>query len=758
MYRMKRSLALLLVLFVLLQAFAVGIGAAVSTPSFKNTGRRHVAATALSSRAVSYYANYSYTTLAAQSASTLLSTLRSLMTGTHTSTSTYDNCRDLAMYTDTDETGKINLLYTSYHTNYTNGYVNNVSGGWNREHVWPQSVGGFSTSGAGADLHHIRPSDSQVNNDRGNLKYGEVNGGTAVYGVGPSSGQLGGYLGGGYFEPLDNVKGDVARICLYVYVRYGGELSGCSSITNAFQSVEVLLEWCEMDPVDEWEMGRNDVIESVQGNRNVFIDYPEYAWLIFGEEVPENLATPTNSSGITPPPASGDSGSTGGSGSTTPSTPSTPTTPLYNKATSLKTGDEVIITAPAYNKALSMQKVATHYNKGVDYNESTFSGITNDEIFVVTVNGDGTYSFTSKSGKVLAMADQYNSLNDTGTNKNWTLEQKSGTTDIFYLKNAARGNYLEWYSSQDNWSTYTGTLSDLFELSFYLVSAESTTPSNPGGSTTPSNPGGSSGGTSAPPVTGDGKVATFDFGDNGEGQNDGTEITADKTYTEGSYTLTLTGLTKVYGGARDEAGNSCLKLGTGTTAGQFSFTVGADIVKVVIRAGAYKLYDDNNKLTVNDTVYTLPNGSGEYLEIEIDTSANKTVTVKATGTKPRAEIDSIAYYVASTAPSNPGGSNTPSGSGNTNTPSGSGDNTTVTPNDPNAQGGAGTNNQGNLPEDAQKDNTMLIVVVVVIAVLVAGTACAMVVIYIRKKNATVEAAAEDETAAETQTNAETDAE
>ncbi|MBR7111540.1 MAG: endonuclease [Clostridia bacterium] len=754
MKQMKRSLALLLVLLVLLQAFAVCIGAAVSTPSFKNTGRRHVAATALSASAVSYYANYSYTTLAAQSASTLLNTLRTLMTSTHTSTSTYENCRDLAMYTDTDNTGKISLLYTSYNTDYENGYINKVSNGWNREHVWPQSIGGFATSGAGADLHHIRPSDSLINSKRGNDKYGEVNGGTAVSGTGPSNGVLGGYSSGSYFEPLDNVKGDVARICLYIYVRYGSELSGCSSVTNAFQSVEVLLDWCASDPVDEWEMGRNDVVASVQGNRNVFIDYPEYAWLIFGEEVPENLATPTGSSGITPPPSSG------GSGSTTPSTPpSTPTTPVYNKVTSLKTGDEIIITAPAYNKALSMQKVATHYNKGVNYTETDFSGITNDEIFVVTANADDTYTFTSKSGKVLAMSTEYNSLNDAGTNKTWSLEQKSGTTDVFYLKNVGRGTYLEWYDSKDNWSTYNpNSLSNLFELSFYLVppphehqfvngSCECgatdpnyVPPGNSGGTDTPSNPGG----TVTPPATGSDKVANFEFGDNGSGQTDGTKLTADKSYTDGSYTLTLTGPTNVYGGARDEAGGSCLKMGTSSNAGSFNFTVGADIAKVVIRAGAYKEYADNNKLIVNGTTYTLPSGNGEYMEIEINTGTNKTVTVATTGSKPRAEIDSIAFYLATTShehqfvngscscgatdpnyvpPSTPSNPSTPGGNTNTDVNQGGS-------NAPTTGGDQGTST---LPQE--KDNTVLIIIVIVVCVLVLGaSAVAFVIVYKKTKS------------------------
>ena len=128
---------------------------------------------------------------------------------------------------------------------------------------------------------------------RANDKYGNVTSGKDVKGSSLVNGAVGGKSGGGYYEPLDNVKGDVARICLYVYVRYGGELSQCNKITNVFQSVDVLLEWCALDPVDTWEMGRNEVVGAIQGNRNVFIDYPEYAWLLFGQEVPSDMTTPS---------------------------------------------------------------------------------------------------------------------------------------------------------------------------------------------------------------------------------------------------------------------------------------------------------------------------------------------------------------------------------------------------------------------------------------------------------------------------------
>ena len=142
----------------------------------------------------------------------------------------------------------------------------------------------------------------------------------------------------------------------------------------------------------------------------------------------------------------------------------------WTLVTEIKDGDKVLIGAPAYNKLLSVTKVATYYNKGVDYTTEDFSNVTDAETFVVTVNGDGSYTFTSVSGVTIALADSYASLNDTGANKSWTLIEKG--EGVFYLKNTKRGNYLEWYASKSNWSTYaTSSLSDLFELSFYAKGA-----------------------------------------------------------------------------------------------------------------------------------------------------------------------------------------------------------------------------------------------------------------------------------------------
>ena len=291
-----RKLSAVLVVFLLILSLVSPVLATTTDRQYtysstSNSGRRHETCTTLQgTKADNYYtSSYTYEKLSALSSSSLLTSLRTLMKSTHKTNTSYDQCRDLTTKTDCENgNGNIVMLYSSYSATYSQYQGGN---GWNREHVWPKSLGGFQTSGAGADLHHIRPAEANTNTRRSNQKYGNVSSGTTA--TGNLSGLYGGTYNGTYFEPNDNVKGDVARICLYIYVRYGGEINQCSSITNVFQSVDVLLQWCQADPVDTWEMGRNEVVYAIQGNRNVFIDYPEYAWLLFGRQIPKSMTTPS---------------------------------------------------------------------------------------------------------------------------------------------------------------------------------------------------------------------------------------------------------------------------------------------------------------------------------------------------------------------------------------------------------------------------------------------------------------------------------
>ncbi|MBR6825921.1 MAG: S-layer homology domain-containing protein, partial [Oscillospiraceae bacterium] len=140
------------------------------------------------------------------------------------------------------------------------------------------------------DLHAMRPTDESINGARGNKKYGEVTGGTPANAKDTNGNLLGGYSDNNTFEPLDFAKGDCARTILYDYV----VANSMSSVTQVFVNEATLLQWCAMDPVDTYEMSRNDVAQEIQGCRNPFVDYPELAWLLLGKQIPEGLTTPSN--------------------------------------------------------------------------------------------------------------------------------------------------------------------------------------------------------------------------------------------------------------------------------------------------------------------------------------------------------------------------------------------------------------------------------------------------------------------------------
>ncbi len=168
----------------------------------------------------------------------------------------YDNLRQDLQITDVslENKDKIYDFYTHEEMNITwdSGKT------WNREHVWPRSKAWYQYDGAGADIHCVRPVNSRDNSSRGNKAFG-----TDSY----------------HFNPDDCSKGDVARIIFYMLVRY--EEAESYSITNVAQSMEMLLDWNAFDPVDDIERQRNNESYKIQGNRNPFIDFSDYAYLIW---------------------------------------------------------------------------------------------------------------------------------------------------------------------------------------------------------------------------------------------------------------------------------------------------------------------------------------------------------------------------------------------------------------------------------------------------------------------------------------------
>jgi endonuclease I len=196
----------------------------------------------------------------------------------------YSALWDALKVTDQDPSNSSNviLLYSGKSRSKTlNG---GDVGDWNREHVWAISHGDLTTStGPGTDLHHIRPEDVQVNGIRGNKDFD--NGGSAV------SGATGSYTDSDSFEPRDAVKGDVARMILYMAVRYEGDdgfadLEPDDTVSNGstpyIGRLSVLKQWNDEDPPDAFEENRNQVIYSTyQHNRNPFIDHPEWVEAIW---------------------------------------------------------------------------------------------------------------------------------------------------------------------------------------------------------------------------------------------------------------------------------------------------------------------------------------------------------------------------------------------------------------------------------------------------------------------------------------------
>ncbi|MFN4284892.1 MAG: endonuclease [Lacibacter sp.] len=166
---------------------------------------------------------------------------------------------------------------------------------YNREHSFPQSWFGGSVLPMYSDMHHIFPTDGFVNNSRGNDPLGEV--GTAsrvsLNGSKVGTSNFPGYTGR-VFEPINEYKGDLARAQLYMAVRYESQIAGWRTNSNADEvlngtsyqvfdpwHLRLLYKWHVQDPVSQKERNRNDSIFVRQGNRNPFIDNPDWVYEIW---------------------------------------------------------------------------------------------------------------------------------------------------------------------------------------------------------------------------------------------------------------------------------------------------------------------------------------------------------------------------------------------------------------------------------------------------------------------------------------------
>ena len=248
-----------------------------------NWGQRGTTATFLSPNAISFYEDNGVTysqlsaltgasNVSATPGSQLYKTLKSLMAENHDVITSYGDTRPLYSYTDCQNSTRSEL--TCFYSGVKIGPDWDSGKTWNREHTWPNSKGMEGSDED--DIMMLRPTSSSVNSSRGNNAYGASSG---YYDPNKTS-------GGKY-----DLHGDVARIFLYVYVRWGNTANPWGT-DGVIESKDVLLQWMREDPVDTWEMGRNDSVESITGTRNVFVDYPELAFALFDAAVPQ-MVTPS---------------------------------------------------------------------------------------------------------------------------------------------------------------------------------------------------------------------------------------------------------------------------------------------------------------------------------------------------------------------------------------------------------------------------------------------------------------------------------
>ena len=241
-----------------------------------------------------YYQSISGTTTGA----TLKTSLHNLIKD-HTNRG-YNFAYQAYPYTDADEDGYIIDTYSACKFKADYDYqggpcgMNNYSKEgdcFNREHTIPQSI--FSEGQPmKSDLHHLLPTDGYVNNRRGNYPHAEVGEATFTSSNGTEVGSSStpGYEGTAC-EPIDEYKGDFARIYFYMVTRYEDALPNWGSYAcftkNTFPSlsdwaIDLYLKWNAQDPVSEKEINRNNAIYGYQYNRNPFVDHPEYAVRIWG--------------------------------------------------------------------------------------------------------------------------------------------------------------------------------------------------------------------------------------------------------------------------------------------------------------------------------------------------------------------------------------------------------------------------------------------------------------------------------------------
>ena len=383
----------------------------------------------------------------------------------------YAGLLDAFAYTDCDANQKIIDIYSNYHWELDDNCTSNYhkeGDCWNREHTWPQSW--FNEkNGPKSDLFHVYPTDGYVNNRRSNYPYGEVSNPSYTSGNGSKLGPctVSGYSGT-VFEPIDEYKGDIARGFFYMSVRYYGEDSGWSSsdMTNKSEirpwALAMLLDWSDNDPVSAKEMARNNAVYGYQGNRNPFIDNPEYAHMIWDPNWSGASYAITCATGLSNGSISAPASATKG---TIVSITATPNAGYeVDTYSAHKTGEASTIVTVSSNGTFTMPNypvtVSATFKQNTTSYPITLGSVTHGSISATTttalsgatVNLSATPAtgYTLYSWYVFKTGDM-NIMIHTGTGNSFTMPAFPVTVLASFTSNS-NGNFVRLTSTPSDWS------------------------------------------------------------------------------------------------------------------------------------------------------------------------------------------------------------------------------------------------------------------------------------------------------------------
>lgn len=381
----------------------------------------------------------------------------------------------------TDRNKETNECYNRYSSSkfyFKGSNINRAIEGMNIEHSFPKSWWGGDKNNGYKDLYNLYPSDESANSSKSNYPMDEVISvkteevGYDKIGTGRNNSQA--------WEPGDQYKGDFSRSYMYMAVAYSDltfEKTGLQTMANEDYpglkswASTLYIKWGKQDKVDDLERDRNNAVAAIEGNRNLFVDYPYLAEYVWGDSVNVEFNPYTS---ITT--ASDDDRYMSGNGSDTPDTPVTPDTPsityYFKPVTTVTLGKQYLIVVANGSSQLAMKPLDGSKNYGYPSaasvttdNGDTISLSSTDDFFTLEAKNGG-YTIMDSKGRYLWHEGSYRTISVSSSASKasvWTITPNADgtckilTDDSYYIQ------YSTSHSSYGCYNSKQGIMPMLYE-------------------------------------------------------------------------------------------------------------------------------------------------------------------------------------------------------------------------------------------------------------------------------------------------------